>query len=225
MKQMQIQMRSFLWIIKGLRTLYQRLRTRAITKMEKYSYHSFRTFKKVLLTCHLVAKVELMAREPEWTWLLIADKHNFPTIKILWKHEIMHQLIIKQTLMRVYKSILVICSWIKRISSMTPWPRRWIRDKVLIWIKERRTTRSTAKKSRLMRRLVQIANEHLLKGKTFCQLMVIRFKTIPKLLILPQFCIKIQTTTVNTHKKSIINLVVAQWPEVTKMMNLMAKRR
>ena len=185
MKQMRIQMLSFLWIIKGLRTqIYQRLRMIAITKTVKFSYHSFQTFKKVLQTCHPVAKAESKARVPEWTWL-IADKHNFPTQRILLRHEIMHQLIIKQTLMRAYKSIQVICSWIKRISSMTPWPKRWIQGKALIWTKERRTTRSIAKKSTLIIRIVQIqiANIHMVKGKTFIRLMVIRFKMILKLLI------------------------------------------
>ena len=107
---------------------------------------------------------------------------------------------------------------------MTPWLRRWIRDKALTWTKERRITRSTAKKSKLMRRLVQIANELMLKEKTFCQLMDIRLKTIPRLLILRQLCIRIQTTTVSIQK-SIINLAAAPWPEVTKKMIHMAKRR
>lgn len=224
MKRMRIQMRSFLWIIKGQWTpIYQRLRTIAITKMVRFSYPSFQTFKKVSPTCPQVAKVELKAKQPEWTWLT-AGKRNSPTQRILLKHETTHQLIIKQTSMRAFKSILVICNWIKRISSMTPWLRRWIRDKALTWTKERRTTRSTAKKSKLMRRLVQIANELMLKEKTFCQLMDIRLKTIPRLLILRQLCIRIQTTTVSIQK-SIINLAAAPWPEVTKKMIHMAKRR
>lgn len=222
MKQMQIQMRSFLWIIKGQwKAIYQRLQTKAITTMVRFSYHSFQTFKKVLQTCHLVAKVELTANPPEWTWLT-ADKHNLQTQRILLKQEITHQLIIKQTLMQAYKSILVICNWIKQISSTTLWLRRWIRDKALIWIKGRRTTRNIAKRSRMVRLLVQIANDRL-KRRTFFRLMVTRLKTIPKLLILHRYCIKIQIITVSIPK-SIINQAVAQWPEVSKM-NLMAKRR
>ena len=222
MKQMQIQMRSFLWIIKGQRKpIYPRLRTKAITTMVRFSYHSFQTFKKALRTCHLAAKAELTANPPEWTWL-IADKHNLQTQRILLKQEITYQLIIKQTLMQAYKSILVICNWIKRISSTTPWLRRWIRDKALIWIKGRRTTRNIAKRSRMVRLLVQIANDRL-KRRTFFRLMVTRLKTIPKLLILHRYCIKIQIITVSIPK-SIINQAVAQWPEVSKT-NLMAKRR
>ena len=222
MKQMQIQMRSFLWIIKGQRKpIYQRLRTKAIITMVRFSYHSSQTFKKVLQTCHLVAKVELIANPPEWTWL-IADKHNLQTRRILLKQEITYQLIIKQMLMQAYKSILVICNWIKQISSTTPWLKRWIRDKALIWTKERRTTQNIAKRFKMVRLLVQIANDRL-KLKTFFRLMVTRLKTIPNLLILHQYCIKIQIITVSIPK-SIINQAVAQWPEVSKT-NLMAKRR
>ena len=175
MKQMKIQMQSFLWIIKGLRTpIYQRLRTIAITKTVRFSYLSFQMFKKAWPTCHLVAKVELITNQPEWTWQ-IADKHNFQTQRILLKQEIMHQLIIKQMLMQVYKSILVICNWIKQISSTTPWLRRWIRDKATTWTKERRTTRNIAKKLPMCQP-VQIANE-ILKVKTFSRLIIIQFKT------------------------------------------------
>ena len=182
---MQIRMRSFLWIIKGLRTqIYQRLRTKATPKMVKFSCRSSPTFKKVLQTCHLVAKVESIINQPEWTWQ-IADKRNFQTQRILLKHETMHQLIIKQTSMQAYKSILAICSWTKRISSTTPWLKRWTRDKATTWIKERRTTRSTARKCKTMHQLVQLANE-MSKAKTFFRLMGTRFKMILKLLILRQ---------------------------------------
>ena len=209
MKQMQIQMRSFLWIIKGQwKAIYQRLQTKAITTMVRFSYHSFQTFKKALQTCHLAAKAELTANPPEWTWP-IADKHNLQTQRILLKQEITYQLIIKQTLMQAYKSILVICNWIKRISSTTPWLRRWIRDKALTWTKGRRTTQNIAKRSRIMRLLVQIANDRLKGIITSFRLMATRLKTIPKLLILHRYCIKIQIITVSTQK-SIINQAVAQ---------------
>lgn len=209
MKRMRIQMRSSLWIIKGQRTpIYQRLRTIAITKMVRFSYPSFQTFKKVSPTCPPEAKVELRAKQPEWTWLT-AGKRNSPTPRILLKHETTHQLIIKQTSMQAFKSILVICNWIKRISSMTPWLRRWIRDKALTWTKGRRTTQNIAKRSRIMRLLVQIANDRLKGIITFFRLMATRLKTIPKLLILHRYCIKIQIITVSTQK-SIINQAVAQ---------------
>lgn len=175
---MQIQMQLFLWIIKGLQTpIYQRLQTIAITKMVRFSYLSFQTFKKAWPTCHLEAKVESTTNQQEWIWPT-ADKHNCQIQRILLKQGITHQLIIKQTSITVYRSILVTCNWIKQISFMTPWLRRWIPDKAITWIRERRTTQSIVKTLLIMCRLVQIANE-MLKGKTFCLLIITRFRTSP----------------------------------------------